>query len=78
MPKLLSRCKHKKFESNLALQIRDQKERRAENARKLKLQVAKLQPADTVHTVNTVPPAACSPAFHASVFFATIFGFFRY
>ena len=37
MPKLLSRSKHEKFESNSALQIRDQKERRAENARKLKL-----------------------------------------
>ena len=35
MPKLLSRSKHKEFESNSALQIRDQKERREENTRKL-------------------------------------------
>ena len=34
MPKLLSRFKHEELESNSALQIRDQKERRAENARK--------------------------------------------
>ena len=34
MPKLLSQSKHEEFESNSALQIRDQKERRAENARK--------------------------------------------
>ena len=38
MPKLLSRSKHEDFESNSALQIRDQKERRSENARKLELQ----------------------------------------
>ena len=35
MPKLLSRSKHKEFESNSALQIRDQKERRAENTKKM-------------------------------------------
>ena len=35
MQKLLSRSKHEEFESNLALQIKDQKERRAENTRKL-------------------------------------------
>ena len=71
MPKLLSRSKHEKFESNSTLQIRDQQERRAKNARKLKLQfgrlrnfatckfsqVAKLQPADTVH-ISTVHHAA--------------------
>ena len=43
MPKLLSRSKHEEFESNSALQIRDQKERRAKNARKLKLQFGRLQ-----------------------------------
>ena len=37
MPKLLSQSKHEEFESNLALQIRDQKERREENAKKLEL-----------------------------------------
>ena len=38
MPKLLSQSKHEEFESNLALQIRDQKEKRVENAKKLELQ----------------------------------------
>ena len=38
MPKLLSRSKHGEFESNSALQIRDQKERRVENAKILELQ----------------------------------------
>ena len=38
MPKLLSRSKHEEFKSNSALQIRYQKERRAENARKVELQ----------------------------------------
>ena len=42
MPKLLSRSKHEEFESNSALQIRDHKERIAENARKLKLQFGRL------------------------------------
>ena len=35
MLKLLSRSKHEEFESNSALQIKNEKERRAENARKL-------------------------------------------
>ena len=35
MPNLLNRSKHKEFESNLALNIRIQKERRAEKAGKL-------------------------------------------
>ena len=38
MPKLLSQSKHEEFESNSTLQIRDQKERIAENAKKLELQ----------------------------------------
>ena len=37
MPKLLSQSKHEEFESNSALQIKDQKERREENAKKLEL-----------------------------------------
>ena len=36
MPKLLSQSMHEEFESNSAFQIRDQKERREENTRKLK------------------------------------------
>ena len=35
MPKLLSRSKHEEFESNSAFQIIDQKERRAENTKKM-------------------------------------------
>ena len=35
MPKLLSRSKHEEFESNSASQIRNKKQRRAENAWKL-------------------------------------------
>ena len=38
MPKLLSQSKHEEFKSNSALHIRDQKERRVENAKKLELQ----------------------------------------
>ena len=45
MPKLLSQSKHEEFESNSALQIRDRKERRAENAKKLERQEKFSQPA---------------------------------
>ena len=38
MPKLLSRSKHEEFESDFALQIRDEKERRVENTENLELQ----------------------------------------
>ena len=38
MPKLLSQSKNEEFKPNSELQIRDQKERRAENAKKLELQ----------------------------------------
>ena len=38
MLKLLSQSKYEEFEPYSALQIRDQKERRAENAKKLELQ----------------------------------------
>ena len=34
MPKLLSRSKHEEFESNSALQIKDQKERREKSEEK--------------------------------------------
>ena len=37
IPKLLNQSKHEEFESNSALQIRDKKERRVENAKKLEL-----------------------------------------
>ena len=38
VPKVLSQSKHEEFESNSALQIRDQKERKAENGKKLEVQ----------------------------------------
>ena len=50
MPKLLSRSKHEEFESNSALQIKDQKERREENTRKLE-HLRNLVPASIVHPV---------------------------
>ena len=51
MAKLLSQSKHEEFESNSALQIRDEKERRAENAENLELQEI---PERTVHAHGTV------------------------
>ena len=53
MPKLLSRSKHEEFESNSALQIRDEKERRAKNAENLELQEI---PTHTVHAHDTIHP----------------------
>ena len=62
MPKLLSRSKHEEFKSNSALQIKDQKERRAKCEEKHHCR--KASPASTVHSSSTVHPAApCSPAF---------------
>ena len=73
MPKLLSRSKHEELESNSALQIRNQKERRVENARKLGhcrnfaglrncriSQVAKLPPLRTVHFSTLRHCSCCS------------------
>ena len=57
MLKLLSRSKHKEFESDLALQIRDEKERRVENAENLELQEI---PKRTVHAPDTIHLAHCS------------------
>ena len=58
MPKLLSRSKHEEFESNSALQIRDKKERREENTKKM--EPVKFIPAHTVHLPATVHHAARS------------------
>ena len=83
MPKLSSRSKHEEFESNLTLQISDQKERRAKKCKEIGAAIwqgVKLsQPANfrrlrncnllTLCILRTVPPGACSPAFHTSVFF---------
>ena len=60
MPTLLSRSKQEEFESNSALQIRDQKERRAENTKKMEvakfasLRALFMPPASTVHHAATV------------------------
>ena len=54
MPKLLSRSKHEEFESSSELQIRDQKERRAENARKI--EHCEFGSCSTEHPASTVPP----------------------
>ena len=57
MPKLLSRSKHEEFESNSALQIRDEKERRAENAKNLELQeipTRNVHAPDIIHLAATV------------------------
>ena len=54
MPNLLNRSKHEEFESNSALQIRNQKERRVEEARKMK-------PAKISHLGAKFPfPVHCS------------------
>ena len=59
MPKLLIRSKHEEFESDLALQIRDEKERRAENAENLELQEILTR---TIHAHGTVHPTMFHPA----------------
>ena len=79
MPKLLSQSKHEEFESNSAFHIRNEKEIRAENARKLEptgnlatcefSQVAKSPPA-TVHN-----SCHCSP-FPALLPFSTLLSLF--
>ena len=56
MPKLLSRSKHKEFESNSSLQIRSQKERRAK--REEKWSIAKFDSCSTVLSSNTIHPTA--------------------
>ena len=48
MPKFLSRSKHEEFESNLALQIRDQKEKR-EKKIQIKWNLRNLVPVSTIH-----------------------------
>ena len=76
MPKLLSRSKHEKFESNSILQIRDQKEKKSRKCKEIKAaiwQVAKLQPADTVHHVhcssNSLFSCISRPSFFVSSYF---------
>ena len=59
MPKLLSRSKHKEFESNSALQIKDHKEIRAKSEEKH--HCMKTSPASTVHSFSTAHPAVLVP-----------------
>ena len=73
MPKLLSRSKHEEFESNSALQIRDQKERRAKSEEKWS--IAKFGSCSTVPSSSSVPHAARS-CFLRYALFAFAFGFF--
>ena len=70
MPKLLSRSKHEEFKSNSALQIKDQKERRAKSEEKMEhCEIWFLQHcSQPLHPASTVPAAPCSPAFHALLF----------
>ena len=70
MPNLLSRSKHEEFKSNSALQIKDQKERRAKSEEKLEhCKIWFLQHcSQPLHPASTVPAAPCSPAFHALLF----------
>ena len=66
IPKLLSQSKQEEFDSNSALQIRDQKERRAENANKLELQeiwkVAKFSQVALFIMRNLLPAHTVLPA----------------
>ena len=71
MPKLLSRSKHEEFESNLAFQIINQEERIAEN--RGNWSTCEHYASCALCILRTVPPAACSPAFHASVFLLHFF-----
>ena len=76
MPKLLSRSKHEEFKSNSALQIRDEKERRGENAKNLELQEI---PTCTVHAPDIIHPSnIILLLFHAFVVFVAIFRFFPF
>ena len=70
MPKLLSRSKHEEFKSNSALQIKDQKERRAKSEEKMEhCKIWFLQHcSQPLHPASTIPAAPCSPAFHALLF----------
>ena len=69
MPNVLSRSKHEEFELNSALQIRNQKERRAEEARKMNQSRRFWQAANISHLGAKLPfPAHCSSFQHCSCF----------
>ena len=77
MPKLLSQSKHEEFESNSALQIRYQKERSAENARKVELHeflhVEKLLLPATIHLATVHISALFSCYFKLLLFLLQFF-----
>ena len=67
MPKLSSQFKHEEPESNSSLQIKNKKERRAEEVRKMKL-------AKISHLGAKLPfPAHCSSFQHCSCFLLLTF-----
>ena len=72
MPKLLSRPKHEEFKSNSALQIINEKERRAENARKLEyvgnLVGFEIFATCEISQVAKSPPATVHSSYHYSPF----------
>ena len=68
MPKLLSRSKHEEFKSNSALQIKDQKERRAKSEEKWS--IAKFGSCEHYSFMLPVPAVT-----HFCCF-VTVFGFF--
>ena len=92
MPKLSSRSKHEEFKSNSALQIRDQKERKVENARKEEhkvekkreavefCRIAKISQATEFRRLRNCPfPATVHPADHCSLSYDLLFlDFFCY
>ena len=76
MPKLLSRFRHEEFDSNSALQIKDQKERRAKCEEKWStLGVLLPLPLCILRALFLQPLFSCISRI---VVFATIFGFFRF
>ena len=75
MPKLLSRSKHEEFKSNSALQIKDQKERRAKSEEKWSIE--KFGSCSTIPSSSTVLLAARS-CFLRYALFALVFGFFPF
>ena len=76
MPKLLSRFKHEEFDSNSALQIKDQKERRAKCEEKWSTAGVLLPlPLCILRALFLQPLFSCISHI---VIFATISGFFRF
>ena len=72
MPNLSSQFKHEEPKLYSSLQIRP---RRKEEKKVKKNTTAGKLLLRALCILRTVPPVACSPAFHALVVFATIFGF---